>query len=47
MEGACGESLSGVPDAAEFGSGTARFSWANSVDNICEAIKRIAALLRD
>ena len=29
------------------GEGYIRFSYANSVDNIREAIKRIAALLRD
>jgi aspartate/methionine/tyrosine aminotransferase len=29
------------------GEGYIRFSYANSVDNISEAIKRIAALLRD
>jgi len=28
-------------------TGYIRFSYANSVDNIREAIKRIAALLRD
>jgi aspartate aminotransferase len=29
------------------GEGYIRFSYANSVDNIREAIRRIAALLRD
>jgi aspartate/methionine/tyrosine aminotransferase len=29
------------------GEGFIRFSYANSVDNIREAVKRIAALLRD
>ena len=29
------------------GEGYIRFSYANSVENIREAIKRIAALLRD
>jgi aspartate/methionine/tyrosine aminotransferase len=30
-----------------YGEGYVRFSYANSVDNIREAIKRIAALLLD
>jgi aspartate aminotransferase len=40
----------GSPAPTSFGvhgEGYIRFSYANSVDNIREAVRRIAALLRD